>query len=184
MQRNEKFSIEMRSRYVFANGKPIADNRRIKWVGERSETDFQNYFQDKKSDDFSKEWLKGFKPLVISMDKHLYLSFDENYRFIPVKIEDGKQTVCNSLSESDEAIFNYLCFLEVNRFEFAYEEYNGYNCAKKPLFIFNFAEYLDESADVVRLLKKATDLDCQIFLFTGGFEIERLKDKEEVQILK
>lgn len=53
-----------------------------------------------------------------------------------------------------------------------------------PLFIFNFAEYLDENIDVVGLLKRATDLGGQVFLFTGGYEIEGLKDKEGVQILE
>ena len=176
--------VDENARFWFCNGRKIdgeVEGRLPHWL---TDVDFEGYFQYRKNEEFFKEWVKGFEPIPIDVNKHLYLSFDENYRFIPVRIENEEQTACEGLSESDEAIFHYLCFLEVNRFEFAYEEYKGYNCAKKPLFIFNFAEYLDESADVVRLLKKAMDLDCQIFLFTGGFEIERLKDKEEVQILK
>ena len=38
--------------------------------------------------------------------------------------------------------------------------------AKKPFFVFNFVQYLDKDVNVDELLKLATDLGHQVFLFT------------------
>ena len=177
--------VDENARFWFCNGRKIdgeAEGRLPHWL---ADFDFERFFMYKKDDEFYKEWIKGFEPRPIDVNKYLYLSFDENCRFIPVRIENGNPMPYGTLSVSEETIFHYLCFLEVNRFMFAYEKYKGYNCAKKPLFIFNFAEYLDESVDIIGLLKQATDLGCQVFLFTSGHELEGLKNKEEVvQILE
>ena len=180
--------VDENARFWFCNGRTIdgeiADRSRI-WT---TDVDFNTYFSDYIESHvgkvFMREYVEEFCPRLIDVNKQLYLSFDENYRFITVKLEGGKQTIYKDLSESDRTIFNYFCFLEVNRFTFAYFDSCGFDYAKKPLFIFNFAEYLDESVDIVGLLKQAVDLGSQVFLFTGGHEIEGLKDKEGVQILE
>ena len=176
--------VDENGRFWFSRGRKIDGEKAGRVPHWLADVDFEKYFQRRKDDEFFKVWVETFKPIAIDEGKDLYLSFDENYRFIPVKIENGVETACAHLSESDITIFDYLCFLEVNRFEFEREEYNGYNCAKKPLFIFNFAEYLDESVDIVGLLKQATDLGSQVFLFASGCEIERLKETNNVQILE
>ena len=165
--------VDENARFWFAGGRRIngeKDGRRPSWI---TDFDFENFFVSRvaNNDYFAKGYLKGFVPRPINVDKDLYLSFDENYRFIPVVIQEGEERPFEGLSESEELIFRYLCFLEVNNFCFAENAARGLDCAKKPLFIFNFLEYLDEGVNVAELLRRATVLGCQVFIFTGGHTV-------------
>lgn len=138
---------------------PIEKDAVCIFTNGRQDVGFQNYFCLMKEDPFFSSWVKGFTPLIISVDKYLYATFDENYRFIPVKMMDGTSQEYMDLSESENAIFQYLCFLEVNR----YEMQKGTIPKGTTLYLYNFLERLEDSIDVDGLLKRATDLGFQVY---------------------
>ena len=99
------------------------------------------------------EYIVKFKPLQINERKNLYLEITPQGRFIAVKKEDEK-TINYCLSASEQTLFNFLCFIEINKF---YQSVNGvkdFNYREKPLILLNFSELLDESFDYIAFLKK------------------------------
>ena len=112
------------------------------------------------------EEIANFKPIPINSKKNLFVDYNGAKQLVPVIIENGQKTVACTLSESDETIFNYLCFIVTNRIICKYFNKNNMHMAKNPFFIFNFVQYLDKDVNVDELLKLATDLGHQVFLFT------------------
>lgn len=99
------------------------------------------------------EYIVKFKPLQINERKNLYLEITPQGRFIAVK-KEGKKTINYCLSASEQMLFNFLCFIEINKF---YQFVNGvkdFNYREKPLILLNFSEFLDESFDYIAFLKK------------------------------
>ncbi len=68
------------------------------------------------------------------------------------------------LSESDAMIFEFLSFINVNRFWQNIELIRDFNHINWPLFIFDLAERTDESIKLSDYLKKAISLKRQVFL--------------------
>lgn len=159
-----RISVDENARFWFNNGRKIDGEdaeRKRHWI---IDCDFQTFFKDTENE-FFLEQISLCQPLPINTDKRLYTAFDKNGVLCPMRIEGENFEIAEDLSESDKTIFNYLCFITVNRIMFAYETYKGWNLAKKSLFVFNFTEYLDENVNVADLLKYATDMGCQVFLF-------------------
>lgn len=99
------------------------------------------------------EYIVKFKPLQINERKNLYLEITPNGRFIAVK-KEGEKAINYHLSASEQTLFNFLCFIEINKF---YQSVNGvkdFNYLEKPLILLNFSELLDESFDYIAFLKK------------------------------
>lgn len=132
-----------------------------------------------------REFIKQFKPVAMDISKNLYVTLNENNTLIPTRINNGIYEQVKNLSQSDTAVFNYVCFIIANNaiFYALSRIMPGFYFAKKPLFLFNFVEYLDQSVDISFLLNMATDMGCQVFLFTGGYEMYGLKSNPLVQTL-
>lgn len=99
------------------------------------------------------EYIVKFKPLQINERKNLYLEITPHGRFIAVK-KEGEKAINYHLSASEQTLFNFLCFIEINKF---YQSVNGvkdFNYLEKPLILLNFSELLDESFDYIAFLKK------------------------------
>lgn len=99
------------------------------------------------------EYIVKFKPLQINERKNLYLEITPHGRFIAVK-KEGEKAINYHLSASEQMLFNFLCFIEINKF---YQSVNGvkdFNYLEKPLILLNFSELLDESFDYIAFLKK------------------------------
>ena len=87
------------------------------------------------------------------------------------------------LSATEEILFQYLCFLEVNRFWSEVKKLMG-RTAKKPLFISALPDHIDFCVDLASLLEQALALNRQVFLFTGDKRIgERMKNVAEKQVI-
>ena len=72
--------------------------------------------------------------------------------------------VRKDLSTTERAIFNYLCFVEVNAcWGQAAHRYNLNE--QSPLFIGDFICCIDEAADITPLITRALALGRQTFLF-------------------
>ena len=79
------------------------------------------------------------------------------------------------LSATEEILFQYLCFLEVNRFWNEVRKIIG-RTAKKPLFISALPDHIDFCVDLTQLLEQTLELNRQVFLFTGDRDIKKRLD--------
>lgn len=125
-----------------------------------------------------KKFCYGFLPQPIRIEKQLLLTMDEDGSFLTKDVQ-----LRMDLSATEEILFQYLCFLEVNRFWNEVRKIIG-RTAKKPLFISALPDHIDFCVDLTQLLEQALALNRQVFLFTGDKRIgERMKNVAEKQVI-
>jgi hypothetical protein len=73
-------------------------------------------------------------------------------------------SVC--LSESEQVLFRYLCFLRTAEFWRGFEELRNLHGIKKPLIIKDFLERLDESIDTKDIIDRTVKLGRQVIILT------------------
>lgn len=99
------------------------------------------------------EYIVGFKPREISKRKNLYLDITPQGKFIAVKKAGYKSINCN-LSANEQTVFNFLCFMEINKFRQFVNSVKDFNYIEKPLILVNFPDFLDESFDYISFLAR------------------------------
>lgn len=99
------------------------------------------------------EYIIGFKSRQISEWKNLYLDVTPQGKFIAIKKAGYKSINCD-LSASEQTLFNFLCFVEFNKFRQFVNGVKDFNHKEKPLILVNFPEYLDENFDYISFLKQ------------------------------
>lgn len=99
------------------------------------------------------EYIVGFKPREISKRKNLYLDITPQGKFIAIKKAGYKSINCN-LSTNEQTIFNFLCFMEINKFRQIVNSVKDFNYKEKPLILVNFPDFLDESFDYISFLAR------------------------------
>lgn len=72
-----------------------------------------------------------------------------------------------SLSQSEQKLFSYLCFLNTAEFWKGFEEMRNINDIKKPLLVKDLLERLDESIDLDDILRRTANLKRQVILLTS-----------------
>ena len=72
-------------------------------------------------------------------------------------------------------MFFYLCFLNIAEFWSDIESIRNLHHIEKPLLIKNFLEYLDESAEIEKLIKRTIALGRQVIIVTLPIQKEILK---------
>ena len=102
---------------------------------------------------FSNETIVGFKPRRISEQKNLYLDVTTQGKFIAVKKSGDKSFNCD-LSASEQVLFDFLCFMEFNKFRQIVNSVKDFNYKEKPLILVNFPNFLDESFDYISFLAR------------------------------
>ena len=70
------------------------------------------------------------------------------------------------LSETEEKLFLYICFLNVAEFWEDVEKMRDMHHEKKPLMIQNFIEFLDQTTDIHALISRTVNLKRQVILLT------------------
>jgi hypothetical protein len=70
------------------------------------------------------------------------------------------------LSESEQILFRYLCFLRTAEFWRGFEEIRNLHGVKKPLIIKDFLERLDESIDTSSIINRTMELGRQVIILT------------------
>ena len=70
------------------------------------------------------------------------------------------------LSETEEKLFFYICFLHIARFWADMEKLRDLHHEKKPLVIRNFLEHLDEATDISALMDRTAALQRQVIILT------------------
>ena len=111
---------------------------------------------------YLKAFLKDFKPETIRDGKRyeLYLKKDDRYA---VRYK-GDNDMPVFLSESEQTLFRYLCFLRTAEFWQGFEELRNLHALKKPLLVKDFLSRLDESINIESLLQRTTELKRQVII--------------------
>ncbi len=158
-------------------------NRKPKNDKEQAEKDFWCYRINHCLDDAC----FTHTPQVIREDKNLYLTISKtDYVMQAKRIMDGKEEKVSDLSEQDRTIFQYLCYLEVNKFWRKVNQSFGESAGEElPLVITNFLEKFDENAPVDELLSQTAELGKQVFVFTEHApNFEKLSKMPSVQFIE
>ncbi len=111
------------------------------------------------------EYIVGFKPRQISERKSLYFDVAPQGKFIAVKKSGDKSFICD-LSASEQTLFDFLCFIEINKFRQIVNSVKDFNYKEKPLILVNFPDFLDESFDYISFLRKQK-LNRKIIIVSG-----------------
>lgn len=99
------------------------------------------------------EYIVGFKSRQISERKNLYLDVTPQGKFIAIK-KAGYKSINYDLSASEQTLFDFLCFIEINKFRQFVNGVKDFNYKEKPLILLNFPDFLDESFDYISFLRK------------------------------
>ena len=111
---------------------------------------------------YLKTFIKDFKSETIRDGKRyeLYLKKDGRYA---VRYT-GENDMPVFLSESEQTLFRYLCFLRTAEFWRGFEELRNIHAIKKPLLIKDFFSRLDEAINIENLLQRTMRLERQAII--------------------
>ena len=113
---------------------------------------------------YLKAFMKDFQPELIREGKRYELCLESSGKYAVRYVDDKGASVF--LSESEQTLFRYLCFLKTAEFWHGFEELRNLHGIKKPLIVEDFLERLDESIDVGELLQRTLRLGRQLILLT------------------
>ena len=82
---------------------------------------------------FVNEFIKNYKPELISEENDLWLSLKDNGEFVVRKGSTGEET--KDLNSKDWFVYNLLCFLNLVRFWDEFNEIRNINTEKTPVVI-------------------------------------------------
>ncbi len=109
------------------------------------------------------KYIKNFKPELINNKKKYKICINKHGKF-KVLCPDVYGEI--NLSQTDEKLFWYICFLNVAEFWEDIEKIRNMHYEKKPLLINNFLEFLDQSTDINSLIERTIQLGRQIIILT------------------
>lgn len=116
---------------------------------------------------YLKRFINQFQPEIIREGKQYEIIIQSDGRYdVRHKNDCGMQVY---LSESEQILFRYLCFLKSLEFWSGFEEMRNLHALQKPLIVENFLERLDESIDVRDLIQRTMRLNRQIIILTITF---------------
>lgn len=118
-------------------------------------------------------YIKAFEPEPINNIKNYKATINNQGRFEVVYPGVAGEL---PLSETEEKLFWYICFLNVAEFWTDVENIRNMHHEKKPLIIKNFLEFLDQTTDIDGLIARTTKLGRQVIILTLPMD-ERLKTK-------
>ena len=108
-------------------------------------------------------YIKDFQPERINCAKKYMIGLDLRGQFRVFHPEYPGEV---HLSETEEKLFLYTCFLNLAEFWDRFEAVRNLHHEKKPLVIQNFLEHLDASTDLSRLKERTVRLNQQILVLT------------------
>ena len=104
-------------------------------------------------------FIKAFESESINNQKQHSVAIRKNGKF---EISHPGSDEKNCLSKTEEKLFLYICFLNITEFWSNIESVRNLHNVDKPLLIRTFLEYLDESAEFEKLIKRSLMLKRQI----------------------
>lgn len=163
-------SLEETSVNCFSDFKRQKYPHRLFWYKEL-ETYYPNGDFSKVTDGFGEtrsfralinQYIRGFSPIRLHNGKDFWLHLMPTGQFV-IKNNNGLENP--TLSESEDTLYHYLCFVCLAEFWSAAETIRNFNHINKPLIISDFLEHLDQSIDVSDILQRTAQINRQIFLF-------------------
>lgn len=118
-------------------------------------------------------YIKAFEPEPINNIKNYKATINNQGKFEVVYPGVSGEL---PLSETEEKLFWYICFLNVAEFWTDVENIRNMHHEKKPLIIKNFLEFLDQTTDIDGLIARTTKLGRQVIILTLPMQ-ESLKKK-------
>jgi hypothetical protein len=110
-------------------------------------------------------FIAHFQPELIREGKQYEIVLGSSGSYDVRHKNDNGTSVC--LSESEQILFRYLCFLRTAEFWYGFEEIRNLHGVKKPLIIKDFWERLDESIDTSDIIGRTVKLGRQVvYIFT------------------
>ena len=107
-----------------------------------------------------------FKPVALNAEKNLYVDILPSGEFIIKNIQTGKDQT-KMLGSREKTLFQFICFLEVNRFWDEIAEIRAIDPPKMPLLAANFNELADVdqsgTGDIIAYIRK---LKYQLIIFS------------------
>ena len=113
---------------------------------------------------YLKDFIKAFRPELIRDGKRYELCLQKNGRYVVRYRDDHGAPVL--LSESEQTLFRYLCFLRTAEFWRGFEDLRNLHGVKKPILVKGFLERLDESIDIQEILERTRRLNRQTIILT------------------
>ena len=111
------------------------------------------------------EYIVGFKPREINKRKNLYLDITPQGKFIAIK-KAGYKSINYDLSAREQTLFEFLCFVEINKFRQFVNSVKDFNYIEKPLILVNFPDFSDESFNCISFLARQK-LNRKIIIVSG-----------------
>ena len=118
-------------------------------------------------------YIKAFEPEPINNIKNYKATINNQGKFEVVYPGVSGEL---PLSETEEKLFWYICFLNVAEFWTDVESIRNMHHEKKPLIIKNFLEFLDQTTDIDGLIARTIKLGRQVIILTLPMQ-ESLKKK-------
>ena len=112
---------------------------------------------------YLRSFINKFKPELIRKGKQYEIVLDKDGRY---GVQHKSYYGDIYLSDSEQILFRYLCFLHNAEFWRGFEEIRNLHGVKKPLIIKNFLERLDESIDTSDIIGRTVELGRQTIILT------------------
>ncbi len=103
-----------------------------------------------------------FEPRLLRDGKQYEITVDENGRYDLRGRSSPDEAV--HLSESEDVLFSYLCFLYTAKFWSDFDEIRDFNRIKKPIIVKSFFERLDEGIDTSEILDETEKAERQVII--------------------
>lgn len=122
---------------------------------------------------FWTQYIKDFHPEPINGQKKYRVIIETTGKFAVIYPGVSGKV---SLSETDQKLFWYICFLNIAEFWEDIERIRDLHHERKTLLIQSFLEYLDESVDIEGLLARTLQFRRQVMILTPPMR-EEIKKK-------
>ena len=113
--------------------------------------------------DYLRQFIRSFQPQRLLPGKDYWLHLEADGRFTVRLGIHGEEVP--RLSEAENWVYHYLCFLHLLRFWDGMQDLRNYKDVKLPVLIHDFSKYLDESVNQVSLFAQARSLARQVLIF-------------------
>ena len=111
---------------------------------------------------YLRHYIKHFRSETIRDGKRYEIFLESDGSYGVRHQDDCGTSVC--LSESEQILFRYLCFLRTAEFWRGFEEIRNLHGVNKPLIIKDFSERLDESIDTKDIIDRTAALGRQVIV--------------------
>lgn len=132
---------------------------------------------------YLKNYIRTYKPQCLRKGKEYLLILDNNGEFRVTHPKLPVDTVPN-LSESENILYHYLCFLNLSEFWYGIEQIKDIHYVPRPLIISAFVERIDSSIDITDFIVRTRKLGRQTFLMLPCGDVNRIGKIKDAQIVR